>query len=366
MDKQIRSAAPALIDTVLHSAKDARLVFLGEASHGVQEFTNFKTDVLRAACGGVRPVVVVLEAGHLEVSSLPAYFSAGEIEAAVMSVLTGLFQTTAWKDLFALLSDVTPSVSVFGMDCRVRGLSDTPLSHQLHTICPQLQRRFIEAEQQIKAFNARGVVTEGARLEDFLTTRDTLISIYQDCLSGIGHGADVGGIQADRVFRQRLGLIGVLDDLDAYFAFREQTMADNVRWIEETVDPAAQIFVLTHNEHARKNIGEDDEGDSISTMLSDTGIALHSIGLYGLSGEFILNNGRVGSLDMPSDHLLEARAFQGVPENVPAVTTRDRDFYSQPILVREFCADAMSIIPAERFDETIVFRMVHPPTFLPR
>lgn len=353
-------------DHILQGASDARLVFVGEASHGVQEFTDFKTGLLAATSGTTRPVVVVLEAGHLEVSTIPDYTASGDMDGAVRAVFPAIFQTTAWRNLLTVLSRARPSVSIYGMDCRVKGLADTPISRLLDAVSPALKDRFVAAERDMKVFNATGVVRSGTDTDAFLAARDRLTCLYEDCLSAIPEKTIAGGIVPHRVFRQRLGLLGVLDNLDAYFAFRERAMADTLRWIDATEDPDAQIFVLTHNEHARKNIDVDDEGDSIVTLLANDDISMYSIGVYGHAGSMMQNNGQVITVPPPDETLLEHRAFEGRTDDAIALSMLAKDVATTRTRIREFCFSPISLIPSARFDTIVFLRHLHPPILLAR
>lgn len=359
----IRASAETLV-SVMRKTKDARMVFLGESSHGVSEFTLFKTDLLRLALAGDRPITVVLEAGHLETSIIEEKFEKEDVEGAVREILYPVFQTREWMELFSLLANAAPTVAVYGMDCRCRGIGETPFSSYLRSIDCALAERFGDAERQLKAFNMRGPVQSGKDRDAFLSARDSLAGVYTDCLAAVMPGVLVGGIQADRLCKQRLGLIEALDDTGKYFAFREQSMADNLLWIHDTEDPGAQIFVLTHNEHLRKNIDAGDEGHSVRTLLQGTAIDAYSIGVYGRSGEVMLNNGCTVDIAPPPDDFLEAQAFACYAENVVSIAAPDRELMERRRKVREFCISEISIVPAERYDDVVLFKRMHVPQAL--
>lgn len=359
----IRASAETLA-SVMRKAQDARMVFLGEASHGVSEFTLFKTDLLRLALAGNRPIIVVLEAGHLETSVIADRFDRGDVEGAVRDILYPVFQTREWLGLFSLLANAASTVPVYGMDCRCRGVAETPLTLHLREIDISLAERFDDAERQLKAFNVRGPVQAGEERNAFVSVRDSLACVYTDCLAAVTPGVLAGGIRADRICKQRLGLLETLDDTGKYFAFREQSMADNLLWIHDTEDPEAQIFVLTHNEHLRKNIDAGDEGHSIRTLLGGTAIDAHSVGLYGRSGTVMLNNGRTVGIAPPPDDFLEAQTFACSAEDVVSIATPDRKFSERRRKVREFCVSGISIVPEERYDDIVLFRRMHGPEIL--
>lgn len=289
---------------------DARVVSLGENTHGTRDFFEMKARVLRFLVEEMGFDAFAIEASWPESNRLDQYVRTGEGDPAVL--LSGLyFWTWRTESVLEMIEWMRAhnaaggNVGFYGFDMQYPGMAIWNLRNYIDDVDPDRSYEVAEHVRclQSLANNAQGEFLFG-RLGDMeflyrescLATLDTLEADFLQRESEYVTASSQTAFDiAARSLRVALQLVEIWVGRHS----RDQVMADNAAWITSQLGSDGKIVLWAHNFHVSTNpvamgadlrrvFGDDmvvigfshTEGDFTAATQSgsaSTGLAVHSL-----------------------------------------------------------------------------------------
>ena len=254
---------------------DARIVSLGEASHGTAEFFQMKHRLLEYLVENKGFTVFAIEANWPEALVADRYIKTGGGDAAA-ALKAMYFWTWQTEEVHAMLEWMRsynakrgdkPALSFSAFDMQYAnvaakkvedlfarlGGADYDIIQELYADAQklgQMSREQIEAsgEEKLRELRAK-VKIDSIKAQDLIKVRrEALIRVstqedYEDAL------------QAARIVSQAAEANSPSAD-GSYFNVRDTAMAENVRWLAEKKFPGQKIVLWAHNGHVQTALSE--------------------------------------------------------------------------------------------------------------
>ena len=242
---------------------DARIVALGEANHGTAEFFQMKHRILEYLVEKKGFTVFAIEGNWPEALAANRYIKSGEGDAA--SALAAMYfyilQTQEVRAMLDWMRDYNakrgdrPSLSFSGFDMQFPGVAmklltdlfarignaDSETMKQLYAGIDKLQQ---EGADLSEANQSRLKENAAKALDIVESKREALLKVatpdeYQDAL------------QAAHIIQQFIAawMAEVNSGTLGSIAVRDQSMAENIRWLAEEKFPGQKIVLWAHNGH---------------------------------------------------------------------------------------------------------------------
>ncbi len=250
---------------------EARVVGVGEATHGTREFRLLMNAVVRRAAAEDRPVVVALEMTFNQGLMLDAWVgdswyppTPGLRDRPLDEVLgTGwLGDSEEHRALYAWIREYNRGAGP-GRGIRVVGVDEC-----LHHACFSGLGGYFDAVDPMYAERARGLLAKNRHLMKELFASEVLAGEVRAALAElrerlVGHRAQYVALRGEPAHAVALRLVwlaerrvdaAVAEGDTAITGQRDRWMADNVRWISERM-PEARILLFAHNGHIARGTG---------------------------------------------------------------------------------------------------------------
>jgi erythromycin esterase len=233
----------------------ARIVALGEATHGTREFFQMKHRLLEYLVAELGFTVFAIEASWPESEAVDEYVRTGQGDPA--KALAGLYiwpwQTEEVLDLIRWMRqwNAVPGrrqVRFYGFDIQAGAVSAERLAARLRQIDLALAAEVGPALARLAAVEAVATATD----EEYLAA----VSAVAAALPRIAERLPEPTSATDRQAILDRHYVQVLQQNTRYRGdransgdVRERGMADNVRWIADVAEPGARVVLWAHNAH---------------------------------------------------------------------------------------------------------------------
>ena len=370
---------------------DARIVSLGEGTHGTRDFFEMKARILRFLVEEMGFNAFAIEATWPESRRLDHYVRTGEGDPAVL--LSGLyFWTWNTESVLEMIewmrghNEAGGDVGFHGFDMQYPGMA-------LHNVREYV--REVEPKSAAAVTDQLDCLTRHANGPDGRSPRSYSIQVssyHSACAAALDEVRDlllanrerfaaVSGENAFEVALQSLRVAFQYHLARAEGQNRDQFMAENTEWIARQIGPEARMVLWAHNNHVATRPHR--QGLFLRQTFGDDMVVVgfsHENGQF--SGVDLRPGGRPGygphDLEPPAAGSFE-RVFANV--NFPGffLDLRNRDFDSQETYwlgeTRLFRSIGCCLSPdygtwfdtplAEWYDVIIHFKQTRPTTILP-
>jgi erythromycin esterase len=238
---------------------DARIVALGEATHGTREFFLMKHRLLEFLVKEMNFNLFAIEATWAESNLINEYVHTGKGDPA--QLLAGLYFWTwntqevldmiLWMRAHNEAPGNAPTISFRGFDMQSFHMAMENVLAYLHNVAP-------ETEEEVKTLYAP-FRQYAHKISDYceqpsqtkLQYRANIQHVY-DLL--IAHRAAYEAVSSPEQFAHALQSARIVMQAESLFAseeheLRDQYMAENVSWLLEQAGPTAKIVLWAHNGH---------------------------------------------------------------------------------------------------------------------
>jgi erythromycin esterase len=251
----------------------ARIVALGEATHGTHEFFQMKHRLFKFLVEEMGFTAFAMEAYWAEANLLNDYVHTGE--GNVRELLANLgywpWQTQEVLDLIEWIRvynqnpDHTP-VSFYGFDMQnAKGAIDQLLLY-LETVDPETA---VSSQEKLGCFsryqnyNYEQIQYAQQPAATKAECRENLQEVYDEILA---HQTAYEGLSSSATFAMALHDARVIQQTEAmaavaeanvilpreWFNARDEAMAENVSWLLDQLEPDAKVVLWAHNAHIQK------------------------------------------------------------------------------------------------------------------
>lgn len=227
----------------------ARVVALGEATHGTREFFQMKHRLLEYLVSELGFSVFAIEDSWAESEVVDEYVRTGQGDPA--KVLAGLYSVWNTEEMLDLIRwmrqwNAEPKhrqVRFYGFDMQAGAMLADRLAARLRQIDPTLAAEVGPALAKLAADEgADGPTDEGLAAVDAVVPK-----IAQRLeLQPAADRQTLVDRHSVQVLRQYIQLGS---DPLGNWEVRDKAMADNVRWIAEVAEPGARVVLWAHNAH---------------------------------------------------------------------------------------------------------------------
>lgn len=345
---------------------DARVIALGESTHGTSEFFQLKHRLLQYAVQELNVRVFAIEANQLEVEKVNRYVCNGEGQAAeVIKSMFKVWNTEEMLELIEWLRDYNlqhpaQKVEFVGFDLQDPSLPMDSISGFLTDWAPglrplvdSLQRNYREAWRAQYYPQAPDSVRAG-----WMQNAEQVLALMsgheQAWMQRARTPADTKrvawALQNARVAFQAADIA-----FDQTVSRRDTFMAENIRWIQSMREPGVRILVWAHDSHIARGDAPDNRlnyfgGNGMGRYLSKQyGADYRAFGFFTYEGQYsatisFYNHTVVpvdamtaprGSFDEAMHRLSEEAGVNNWFLNLrPALALKENDWLLQPRPVR--------------------------------
>ena len=257
-------AAPVSKLTVPDQAK---IIALGEATHGNAEFQQLRLDVFQIAVGqyGVRAFALEADCGCCEIANRYIHGGDGTAEQAAAALGFQIDRTDETAQLLHWMRAYNEQAAE-GEDLRLYGFDMQRFPEELVCLLEAAKAAGADtaALEPLLADDASAGTDNGLQTEALvLALKAELLMLDTPQAAQAAHYADVA--------LQNLQLGKAMENPLAGMALRDKLMADNVQWVlaQEQARGNARIFLSGHNGHISQSGSYDAENDFMGHILAD-------------------------------------------------------------------------------------------------
>jgi erythromycin esterase len=298
----------------------ARLVGLGESTHGTSEFFQEKHRILEYLVRRHGFRVFAIEANQVAVEKINRYVQGGDGTAAdVMRAMFAVWNTEEMRDLVEWMrahnaSHAGQMVRFAGYDMQDHTTPIDLIGVYLQTFAPDLHARFLEltAEYRSQPGSATPQVADTTRAR-WSKQADTLWMLVQGrrtaWLAGVSRAEDSAAVewavQYASLIRQAAWF-----NVELSSPVRDSLMAANLDWVARVLAPDARIVVWAHDVHVSRG------GDSLLSFNGGAQMGAFLARAYGYDYRaltFLTREGAYRATRSFTDHAMVAAAAFPAP-----------------------------------------------------
>jgi erythromycin esterase len=245
---------------------DARVVSLGEATHGTEEFFDMKHRVLRYLVERMGFNAFAIEASWPEANRLDRYVRTGEGDPAVL--LAGMYfwtwNTESVMDMIQWMrrhNQAGGNVGFYGFDMQYPGMAFDNVEKLIKLVDPQASSDISARMVCLSGFanNARGTFPTsryGAQAQPY---RDDCKRSLEGVLADlVARKTRYEAASSKEQYARALQSMRITLQFEAFESgrvSRDQSMAENVLWLLDQLGPQSKIVLWAHNYHVSRTPG---------------------------------------------------------------------------------------------------------------
>ena len=248
--------------------ENAKIIALGEATHGNVEFQELKLDVFIHLVENYGVRAFALEGDYGGCEQVNRYIHGGEGTARQAAAAIGfaIYRTEEMAELISFMREYNDSAEA-GDDLRFYGFDMQRYAYSFQFLmeaCAELDVDTGALEKLMDGENWSGEYDDAARME-------TLVQIKTE-LAGKANSAQAIRLAAMLLQYLELQNAPASDNI----ALRDRLMAENVQWIaeQERLAGHGRIFVAGHNGHVAKWGSYDSMGKLLANEIGDSYYAI--------------------------------------------------------------------------------------------
>ena len=336
----------AFLDTLLIHK---RIVLLGESSHGTEEYSETKLQLIQYLHQKLGFNVILFESPMIPGAYFNLTKDSNSAEELIRNTIQTIWHTETVLKLFCYIKE--NNLFFGGIDPQFISSSYPALlfSYAFNNY-PEIKNDLLQLENRIAETFQSGTQTEAIR--DRFSTAYSRLSARMEKIP-------LNPLQ------ERIRHIVTINS--SYYAHinngneRDSCMAKNLTWLAEKMYPNEKIIVWAHNSHIDKN------SSSAARFMGKVatehfGEQLYAVGLYMVNGTTALNNRAIISIKKPSSNSLEGLlAASGF--KTAFINTKDESF-NRPITTFHWGKDKQKLNLFKSYDAVIVINGVSPPVYL--
>jgi erythromycin esterase len=344
------------------SVGSARVIALGEATHGTREFFLLKHRLLQYAVEALNVRVFAIEANQLEVEKINRYVCTGESTAE--KVIRSMFRVWNTEEMLALIqwmrayNALHPAdpVEFVGFDCQDPALPMDSIARFMSEWAPDLQEAVLALQHDYRAAWAAQYypqAPDSVRLGWKTRAEKVLVMVEEHKSAWLQRARnDADKRRVEWVHQNaRVVVQAAIVAWSQVVSARDTFMAGNIRWIQSQRPADTRMIVWAHDSHIARSDFRDDRfnyhsgnsmGRYLSRMLGDD---YRAYGLFTAEGHYsavvsMYNHkmvaapgmfAPVGSFDEALYHVAKERGVETLFCNLRAARTQPAFCVARPV-----------------------------------
>lgn len=249
--------------------EQAKIVALGEATHGNQEFQQLKLDVFKIMVedNGVRAFSLEGDYGGCEAVNRYIHGGDGTVKDAVSAIGFTIYQTEEMENLISWMREYNKSATQ-GNDIRFYGFDMQRREYTYKYLLEAVKDAGIDAKELEKLWNQdEQEYTDGYTVDQ----RKKVIEDIKEEFEEKDILQNASAIHFSDVLLQNMELGKYIDDAGEINIYRDKMMAKNIMWIlkQEEARGNRCIFISGHNSHVKKSGNYDADNKVMGNLLAD-------------------------------------------------------------------------------------------------
>lgn len=249
--------------------EQAKIVALGEATHGNQEFQQLKLDVFKIMVedNGVRAFSLEGDYGGCEAVNRYIHGGDGTVKDAVSAIGFTIYQTEEMENLISWMREYNKSATQ-GNDIRFYGFDMQRREYTYKYLLEAVKDAGIDAKELEKLWNQdEQEYTDGYTVDQ----RKKIIEDIKEEFEEKDILQNASAIHLSDVLLQNMELGKYIDDAGEINIYRDKMMAKNIMWIlkQEEARGNRCIFISGHNSHVKKSGNYDADNKVMGNLLAD-------------------------------------------------------------------------------------------------
>lgn len=249
--------------------EQAKIVTLGEATHGNQEFQQLKLDVFKIMVedNGVRAFSLEGDYGGCEAVNRYIHGGDGTVKDAVSAIGFTIYQTEEMENLISWMREYNKSATQ-GNDIRFYGFDMQRREYTYKYLLEAVKDAGIDTKELEKLWNQdEQEYTDGYTVDQ----RKKIIEDIKEEFEEKDILQNASAIHLSDVLLQNMELGKYIDDAGEINIYRDKMMAKNIMWIlkQEEARGNRCIFISGHNSHVKKSGNYDADNKVMGNLLAD-------------------------------------------------------------------------------------------------
>jgi len=333
------------LDTLLINK---RIVFLGESSHGTEEYSQVKLQIIEYLHKNNGFNVVLFESPMTPGSYFNLSKDSISADSLSRNCIQPIWHTATILRLFEFMK--ANKIYFGGFDPQ---FIPSPYSGRVFSFAfnkyPEIKKDLLGLENRINEAFPSGI---NSKLKDSISAAYVRIKTRLENLN----------LSSLQKLIQHIIIVNISYYANLYKGNeRDSCMAKNLIWLAEQMYPNEKIIVWAHNSHIDKN--STSSARFMGKVLSDHfGSNMYVIGLYMVNGNTALNNRSIITVEKPLknslEDLLSDRGFK-----TAFIETKD-EVFDDDIKTYHWGRDKQKLNLSKSFDAVILVNGVSPPDYL--
>ena len=247
--------------------EQARIVALGEATHGNVEFQQLKLEVFKQLVERYGMRAFALEADYGGCEAVNRYIHDSNPPEGNVAVAIGftLYNTEQMQQLIDWMRQYNMSAAE-GEDLRFYGIDMQSMDCNYRFMVMVAEERGIDVSPLKQMWNKEiGRPFDSCSVEQW---EEAVVAVRDELAK---HEGTEGAVHHADILIQNCGLGKAMSDMNRGLAVRDGYMADNVRWALEQEEARGnrRIFVAAHNGHVERLRDYGTAGKNMGNLLAD-------------------------------------------------------------------------------------------------
>ena len=262
----------------------ARMVAVGEATHGTHEFFEIKAQMLRYLAEEMGFTLFAMESNAAGCTRINRYLATGEGDLAeLMGGLLGHSQSVEFLGLFEWMRTYNQTVDphrqvwVQGLDMQRSGDSMDLVAGFLRDVFPEGADDLLAGYDAYRPHEDDWYAYSASPADERETVRAGLRAVYdwivahrEACELQVGAVTTNDALYNARIVLQNETLSSQVGSFATAGASRDRFMAENALWWLETCGPESRMLMSNHNMHVSRDFfGVQNMGAYLSQALAD-------------------------------------------------------------------------------------------------
>lgn len=294
---------------------NCKYIFLGESSHGSEEYSKIKYELVKHLFEAKGFKNISFESGMAECYVANRNKNSLDSTELLESSIFAVWHTKTNSSLMNFISKHNLNIS--GFDFQYSGSKNNDFINLMPNINSEIKMKAKETDslflKLVNKTNSYLDTNNRELLNEYKSIRTLSNNIFNELLSRIRTNS-IDTINKDYLFlskiiENKLFFINNYINASKLYALRDSLMAENLLWMIKKIYPTEKVIIWSHNSHIAKSQSLLNKKRYMGDILSKRiGRESYFIGLFAFSGK-MLSGGKEIVISKPTEKYLENKLY---------------------------------------------------------